>query len=664
MVSQTQWPINGGNYIEDVEVIDYHALWRKAITKDSLVPVQSGISKSFVLDTNNLSNPLFEQLYLKPNDAINYLNQILITDFNVFVNIRFKNFPKKTELQNLRSNYINKFSSIKGIVRSITKVQPWITNAMFKCAVCGNITRQKQTEYKVITPQNCTCGKKKWELVPEKSVSVDYQILILQQNPEGLKGGEIPAEIPVLIKDDLCNTVNPGNRVVINGILKTEHVKELKQKNLFEGNYIEQSEKEFDDIVLTDEDIELIKKTSHDPYLFVNFRKSIASSIYGHDVLKDAVLLQLFGGVRHENKDGTFNRGDIHILIVGDPGVAKSKLLESVVKLCPRAIKASGGSSTKAGLTCTAVQDSSGVWTLEAGAIVLGDKGHLIVDEIDKMRDEDRAGLHEGMEQQMITVAKAGIHTTLQARCSILAAANPKSGRFDAFLDVASQIDMPPTLLSRFDLIFTMTDKPDKIEDERLADFILGRDSVQSQVFTIELVKKYISYSKLNCFPKMTLEAHSILKNYYVNVRNLSAKRVKNVPITPRQLEALIRLSEASARVRLSEFVQAQDAERAVEILDKCLKYLAYDPETGTVDIDKMTNKMGSQSRDLRSTMISHAKEIWDNQTHYFHKGKLIQDLVEKGFDSYKVESMFEAVHREGEFVMATRDQYRLSGIS
>lgn len=645
-----------------MEYIDYYALWKQALInqKEQLNKVNSG-DRSMFLDLSKVSNVLFEQVYNKPYDAIHTILEVLTKDkLCTVVPARF-NFPHFTEIKLLQSKKIGKFVGIKGIVRSISKVQPWVIEAYFECK-CGLHIKTKQDTFRLTFPDPCICGKGKWEFIPEKSKTIDYQLLMIQESPEGLKGGEIPADIEVRLTNDLVGLVNAGNRVHAFGVLKTIPVKKnsLQLRNIFDGNNIEVVQKDYEDILISDSDLEEILKVSQDHHIYEQFRNSIAPSIYGHSLLKDAILLQLFGGVRHVNKDGTYNRGDIHVLIVGDPGVAKSKLLESVLHLCPRGVKASGGGSTKAGLTATAVQDSMGQWMLEAGAVVLADKGFLILDEVDKMGVEDRSAIHEAMEQQTVSINKAGISTTLQARCSILAAANPKSGRFDDYIELATQIDMPPTLLSRFDLIFTMTDKPSKDEDEALAQFLLSKDELDQKLFKNEFIRKYISYAKLNVFPKMTLNARSILKDYYVNVRTLSGKRVKSVPITARQLEALIRLSEASARVRLSEFVNVEDAQRAVEILDKCLKFLAYDPDTGQLDIDKMTNKMSTKSRDLYSVILNHAKIIWDGQTHVFRRSKLVQDLIEKGYDEVKVESMVEVLLKDGQIIAPTRDMLKI----
>jgi replicative DNA helicase Mcm len=482
---------------------------------------------------------------------------------------------------------------------------------------------------------------------------MDYQMLTVQESPEGLRGGEVPSDVEVRLTHDLVGLVNAGNRVNVYGVLKTIPIRknELRLKTIFDANNLEIIQKEYEDIEISDKDLELILELSQHAAVVDKLRLSIAPSIYGHEILKEAVLLQLFGGVRHKNKDGTHNRGDIHVLIVGDPGVAKSKLLESVLYLCPRGVKASGGGSTKAGLTATAIQDANGQWMLEAGAVVLADKGHLILDEVDKMNADDRKAIHEAMEQQVVSINKAGINTTLQSRCSILAAANPKSGRFDDYLDLAQQIDLPPTLLSRFDLIFTMTDKPDKDQDDALAAFLLARDDQSDDILDTEFIRKYISYAKMNVIPKMTPDARSVLKEYYVSIRSLSGNRAKSVPITARQLEALMRLSEASARMRLSETVSVEDAQRAVNILDKCLRFLAYDPKTGQLDIDKLTGKMSAQSRDVAKSLLEVIHQLKDHQTGHVNKRAILDEMEKRGFDNIRTDGVLEQVIQRGDLM-------------
>jgi replicative DNA helicase Mcm len=320
---------------------------------------------------------------------------------------------------------------------------------------------------------------------------------------------------------------------------------------------------------------------------------AIAPSIYGHHIVKTAMVLQLFGGVTRVEKSSRI-RGDIHMLLLGDPGIAKSQLLDFISLVSPRGVKAMGGQSSNAGLTCAAKQDGTGNWSLEGGALVIADGGLCCIDEFEKMDKDDRAAIHGAMEQQKIDVNKAGINATLLTRCSILAAANPKAGRWDMYKNLTEQIDLPASLLSRFDLIFILRDVPDGRVDDRIAEHILeGGDT--SGGLTIEMLRKYASYARREFNPVRSKEANVVIKEYYLKLRGLSKDGA--VPITPRKLEDIKRLSEASARVRLSKTVEEIDAKIAVQIVDACLREVAYDARSGKWDIDKVICNTSSAQR-------------------------------------------------------------------
>ena len=351
---------------------------------------------------------------------------------------------------------------------------------------------------------------------------------------------------------------------------------------------------------LSEEDEEKIIELSQDPHIYDKIIKSTAPSIRGYREVKEAIALQLFGGAAKQLEDETKLRGDIHILIVGDPGIGKSQILKYVSRLAPRSIYTSGKGTSGAGLTAAAVRDELGGWSLEAGALVLGDQGNVCVDELDKMRSEDRSALHEALEQQTVSIAKAGIMATLNSRCSVLAAANPKFGRFDRFKVLAEQIDLPAPIISRFDLIFVIEDKPSREKDSDLAKHILEihKENTVNYEIEPELLRKYIAYARKNINPRLTDEANEILREFYVNTRNSNPEEQGAVPITARQLEATIRLAEASAKIKLKDKVEAEDANKAVKLTMFCLKDIGVDPETGEIDIDRIGDGTPKSDRD------------------------------------------------------------------
>jgi replicative DNA helicase Mcm len=521
------------------------------------------------------------------------------------------------------------------------------------------------------------------ELLPARSRFIDSQKLRIQESPEGLRGGEQPQSMDIDVVDDLSGKVAPGDRVILNGILRSVQrevrgVKHTLFDIFLECNSIEIAEKEFEEVDIAEKDEEMIRALARDEHLFRKVIHSIAPTIYGNEDVKEAIALQLFGGIMKEMPDSSHLRGDIHILLVGDPGIAKSQLLRYVVKISPRGIYTSGKSSTSAGLTATAVKDEfgDGRWTLEAGALVLADMGVAAVDELDKMAKEDRSALHEAMEQQTISVAKAGITATLRSRCALLGAANPKMGRFDQWSPISDQINMPPSLLSRFDLIFVMTDQPEQTRDEAIAGHILKAHSVGELIvrqaknplpgidqeyierelqpvkppIEPELLRKYIAYSKRTCYPILSEEAKKTLVEYYLRLRNL-ADPSKPVPVTARQLEALVRLAEAGARMRLSDTIEKEDADRVVRIVDSCLRQVAYDPKTGVFDIDKVVTGIPKQTRDLIRAIKEAVRTLGGESGNRAPLQAVVDVVISQGFERERIQKQIDDLLRQGEAI-------------
>ena len=598
------------------------------------------------------------------------------------INVRFKNLPQRVGIRHIRSDDINRFITIEGIVRKTTEVRPRIVEAVFRCPA-GHFTRKIQKYGKFIEPEGCGtdgCTFRKLDLIPKRSAFIDSQKLRVQESPEGLRGGEQPQTLDIDVTDDLAWMVAPGDRVVINGILRSmQRVVRGEKSTVFdiflECNSIEIQEKEFEEVEIDEKAEEDIKNLSCDPLIYRKITHSMAPTIYGSENVKEAIALQLFGGIAKEMPDGSHLRGDIHVLLIGDPGIAKSQLLRYVVKLSPRAIYTSGQSSTSAGLTATAVKDEfgEGRWTLEAGALVLADMGVAAVDEMDKMQKEDRSALHEAMEQQSISVAKAGITATLKSRCALLGAANPKYGRFDQYGDIGDQINMPPSLLSRFDLIFVMTDTPEQKLDLAIAEHILKTHGVgeliaqhaktpvpgvtdeyiEQQLTPVKpdidpaLFRKYVAFAKRSCFPILSSEAKEALVAYYLKLRGV-AEPSKPVPVTARQLEALVRLAEASARIRLSNSIDLDDAERVIRIVDACLRQIAYDARTGTFDIDKVATGISKEKRDLIRVIKDTIREL-GGEGRRASIDQVIETVSGRGFAKDKVRDGIDMLLRNGE---------------
>ncbi|QRV16723.1 helix-turn-helix domain-containing protein [Haloterrigena salifodinae] len=365
-----------------------------------------------------------------------------------------------------------------------------------------------------------------------------------------------------------------------------------------------------------------------------------------------------------------------------------SQMLGYIQNIAPRSVYTSGKGSSSAGLTAAAVRDDFGdgqQWTLEAGALVLADQGIAAVDELDKMRSEDRSAMHEALEQQKISVSKAGINATLKSRCSLLGAANPKYGRFDQYEPIGEQIDLEPALISRFDLIFTVTDQPDEEKDRNLAEHIITTnyagelttqreemnsldisseeiDEMTEQVdpaIDAELLRKYIAFAKQNCHPRMTEEAQETIRDFYVDLRSRGTDEDAAVPVTARKLEALVRLAEASARVRLSDTVEQRDAERSVEIVRSCLQDIGVDPETGEFDADIVEAGTSKSQRDR----IKNLKQLISDIEEEYDDGAPVDIVMERaeevGMDQSKAEHEIEKLKQKGEVYEPSTDTLR-----
>ena len=566
--------------------------------------------RSLTVDYNQLEifDPNLADLLIEKPEEVIEAAQIAIKNIDPLVkdadiNIRFENVSNLIPLKTLLSKYIGKFVAADGIVRKTDEIRPRIETGVFECRGCMRLHEVEQTSGNhIVEPSLCSeCGGRSFRLLQEESKYIDTQTARMQEPLENLSGGTEPKQMLMVLEDDLVDELNPGDKVRITGTLKTfREERSGKFKNYIYVNHIEALEQEFEELHLSPDDEEEILELSKDPHIHEKIINSTAPSIRGYRDVKEAIALQLFGGSAKQLADETRLRGDIHILIVGDPGIGKSQMLKYVSKLAPRSIYTSGKGTTGAGLTAAAVRDELGGWSLEAGALVLGDQGNVCVDELDKMRSEDRSALHEALEQQTVSIAKAGIMATLNSRCSVLAAANPKFGRFDKFKVLAEQIDLPSPILSRFDLIFVVEDTPSREGDSKLADHILKIHQSNSVDYEIEpeLLRKYIAYARKNVNPQLTDEAILVLREFYVNTRNSNTEEQAPVPITARQLEAIIRLAEASAKLKLKDTVEKEDAERAVRLQMACLKEVGVDPETGEIDADIVSGGTPKSDRD------------------------------------------------------------------
>jgi replicative DNA helicase Mcm len=562
------------------------------------------------------SNKLSDELLANPEEVLRII-ELAIEELGLIKNARVRliNLPKSLEIKvrNIRSKHLNEMIVIEGIIRQASDVRPQVVNAKFECPSCGTVMSVLQIEKKFREPPRCSCGRRGGFKLISKEM-VDTQRLVVEEAPESLSGGEQPKRINVFVKEDLVEPkmeekTTPGSRIKVIGVLKEVPIPlqtgglSTRFELAIEANNIIPLEETFEELDISEEDERQILELSEDPMIFDNLARSITPSIWGYEEIKKSLVLQLFSGVQKVHADGQKSRGDIHILLIGDPGVAKSVTLGFMANISPKGRYVVGKSASGAGLTATVVRDEYlRGWSLEAGAMVLANKGLVCVDELEKMDPNDRSAMHEAMEQQTITVSKANVQATLRAETSVLAAANPKFGRFDPSQPIAQQIDLPPTLINRFDIIFTLRDIPDKQKDERIADHVLHEHmkSGESMMIPRELFRKYVAYAKQRVKPELSDEAVQEIKTFYVELRNKPVSvegALRPIPISARQLQALIRMAEASAKVRLRKKVTLEDAKIAIDIMKYYLMQVGYDYESKTFDIDRISGRFSSSQR-------------------------------------------------------------------
>ncbi len=580
--------------------------------------LKSGTNVVFIdfMNLSEFSNRLADEVLANPEEALRLI-ELAIEESgrgsNIRVRLQNMSDSQDVKVRNIRSKHLNELIVIEGIIRQASDVRPQVVNAKFECPSCGTVISVLQIEKKFREPTRCSCGRRGGFKLISKEM-VDTQRLIIEEAPDMLTGGEQPKRINVFVKEDLVEPrmeekTTPGARVKVIGILKEVPVPlstgglSTRFELAVETNNLIPLEETFEELDISDEDEKQILELSQDPKVFAKLAESIAPSVWGYKEIKESLVLQLFGGVQKKRTDGQKTRGDIHLLLIGDPGVAKSVLLLFMSNVSPKGRYVVGKSASGAGLTASVVRDEylKG-WSLEAGALVLSNKGLVSIDELEKMDPTERSAMHEALEQQTVTISKANVQATLKAQTSVLAAANPKFGRFDPTQGIPQQIDLPPTLINRFDIIFALRDLPNKINDEKVATHILTEHQKEAKTMLInkDLFRKYIAYAKQRIIPKLTDEAVNKIKEFYVNLRNKpmrSGSEMKSIPISARQLGSLIRMAEASAKVRLSETVDDYDAEIAIKLIKYYLEHTGYDEETGQIDIDKISGRIRSSQR-------------------------------------------------------------------
>ncbi len=606
-----------------------------AIDFDDLIAFDPALARSVVEHPDDFigyaSSAATSQMKVEDPEYAEHVKQIIA---------RFRRLPEKRALRKIGAEDLKRLALVEGIVVRTTQVRPMIVRAVFRCRKCLEITREDQTGDLLRGPGSvCPSCKQRsaWELLEEQCEFKNTQEARVQERPEDLPPGMLPRYLDVRLEDDLVDAARPGDRVALTSTVRAEkqYVGDKGRLRIFnlylEANFVDVVGKETEVVEITREDERKILEASKHPFIHRNLIMSLAPSIYGYNEIKEGILYLLFAGVPKHLPDGVTIRGDLNCLILGDPGTAKSQLLQYVSRIAPRGLYTSGRGTTAAGLTAAVLREKTGGMVLEAGALVLADKGVACIDELDKMRPDDRVAIHEALEQQTVSVAKGGIVATLNARAAVLAAANPALGRYEPHKNVNENINLPITILSRFDLIFLVKDLPEPESDSRMSEHILelhkAKRPSEEAPFSPDFLRKYISYAK-RIVPVLTPEAVKELQDFYLRMRGTTGREAA-VAITPRQLEALVRLSEARARAFLRDQVTVEDAKSAVKIMSFALLDVGVDVKTGRIDIDTIMTGKPATVRDTLGRVMDVIREL-ERATGDVDEKTLIATIVEK----------------------------------
>ncbi|MDH5020384.1 minichromosome maintenance protein MCM [Halobacterium rubrum] len=656
-------------------------------------------SKSLLIDWRDLyqMDPDLADDYINHPDQIQEAAEEALRLYDLPVDVslgqahvRVCNMSRTAKIGEIDSEKINKLVSITGTVDVAYPTESSVERAVFVCQRCGAATEIPQANDKdsdIQKPYQCESCERQgpFKLDKDRSEWVDEQKFKIRESPTGDKDGKDIESIVAFAEDDIAGTVDPGNQVTIVGVVRKKEPGEHTSASISD-KYIEVSSIEpadpLEEIEISSEEEQQITGLADSKDIYEKLVSSLAPSVQGYREQKLALLLQLFGGVDKELPDGATIRGDIHVFLIGDPGSAKTRLLQATTKIAPKALRTNGTRTTSAGLTAAATRTSSGTsaWELEAGPAVLADEGHLAVDDLDHMPEDVQANLHEPMEEQTVSVSKGDANEVLSARTSITAAANPKYGRFDQYEPIGEQIELAPALMSRFDLIFTHTDEVDAESDSKVASHILdvnhvgelrSRNTTEASEesdelletaepeIEIPLLRKYIAHARRNCFPELTPDAKEAIEAFYVDLRSNGADEDAPVPVSARKVEAVVRLAEASARMRLSNTVDQEDADRVIGLVRSALQDIGVDPETGDFNADTIERGVSTEKREEVLNLKDLIKRIEDENSDGAPIDEVVRRAKANGISEETARADIEKLRNKGELYEPREDVFR-----